>query len=165
MRTIVFETMCEAWAFEREIELIALLKTHCGLSGHWGANLTNGGEGASGAIRSDETRKRMSDAHRGHHRSHVTSEVTRQRLRQVMCGDGNPMFGRTLSAESREKIRVALQGEENPNFGKPLADEVRRKIADALRGKKRRPFTDEHRRKLSLARKRRANFVEVTSPS
>ena len=61
-RIIVFETLYERWALDREIELIALLKTQTGILGNWGANLSTGGEGLSNP--SPEVRSRMSQAQR-----------------------------------------------------------------------------------------------------
>ncbi|NZD50562.1 NUMOD3 domain-containing DNA-binding protein [Rhizobium leguminosarum] len=75
------------------------------------ANMTDGGEGTSGVIRSMETRAKLSIS---------------------LMGNTNTI-GRTLSSESRAKIGATKVG--NTYFlGKQHSDEARAKIADGARG-------------------------------
>jgi group I intron endonuclease len=55
----------------------------------------------SGRIHLDETRKKMSDAHKGLH-----------------VGENNIMFGKNHSDATRKKISSATSGENNPCFGR-----------------------------------------------
>jgi len=98
-------------------------------------NRTDGGEGASGCIPSDETRRKLSEAGKG----------------------------KTLSEEHRRKLSEASKGEKNHNYGKPKSEETRRKLSEAKKGKtaseesrkkmsesgKVKIFSEEHRRNLS----------------
>ena len=98
-------------------------------------NRTDGGEGSSGCIRSDETRRKLSEAGKG----------------------------KTLSKEHRRKLSEASKGEKNHNYGKPKSEETRRKLSEAKKGKtaseesrkkmsesgKVKIFSEEHRRNLS----------------
>lgn len=72
-----------------------------------GYNLTEGGEGGKP---SDETRAKMSEAHKGekHH-----------------------MFGKKQSEETRAKMSEAMKGENNPMFGKKQSEETLRKRSEA----------------------------------
>jgi group I intron endonuclease len=63
----------------------------------------------SNRTHSDETRKIMSDAKKGHK---------------------HPMFGQNHSDETLNKISEANKGENLPNFGKTLSEETRKKISD-----------------------------------
>ena len=72
-------------------------------------------------------------------------------------GDG--VSGYIPSEETRKKISVATKGKNHPMYGKTLSDETKRKISEKTRGKKIKPFTEEHRRKLSVASK---NLSEET---
>ena len=72
-------------------------------------------------------------------------------------GDG--VSGYIPSEETRKKISVATKGKNHPMYGKTLSDETKRKISEKTRGKKIKPFTKEHRRKLSVASK---NLSEET---
>ena len=72
-------------------------------------------------------------------------------------GDG--VSGYIPSEETRKKISVATKGKNHPMYGKTLSNETKRKISEKTRGKKIKPFTEEHRRKLSVASK---NLSEET---
>jgi group I intron endonuclease len=90
-------------------------------------NLTDGGEGTSGWVPSEETRQKMSEAH---------------------GGEKNHYFGKTLSEEHRKKISEARSGEKHHYFGKTRSEETRQKISEAHSGK---TLSEEHRQKMSEA--------------
>jgi len=95
-------------------------------------NLTDGGEG--GKSPSEDTRKKMSAAHKGK----IVSEITKERHRVASTG-------RRHSEETKEKLRRI-------NLGKvygPKSEEVRRKISEAKKGQK---FTDAHCAAISAAK-------------
>jgi hypothetical protein len=71
-------------------------------------NLTDGGEGASGAVR---------------------TEKFKENLRRINTG-------KKLSKEHIEKIRIANIGEKNPNFGKKASGLTKKRMSLAQRGKK-----------------------------
>lgn len=75
-----FKVICkgtEAYVKEMEVRAIRMLNTMA----HSGYNLTEGGEGSHGWKASDETRKKMSEAHIGRiYGSHT--EATKQKLRK-----------------------------------------------------------------------------------
>jgi molecular chaperone DnaK (HSP70) len=141
-------------------------------------NRTDGGDGVSGYIPSEETRKRMSDVHKGenHHMYGKThSEETRRKI-----GEGNKnkilteetkkrmsesQKGHTVSEETRIKLSEASKnpseetrrkrseaqkGEKNHNYGKTASEESRKKMSDASKNP-----SEETRRKLSEASKGR----------
>lgn len=75
-----------------------------------GYNLTTGGEG--GYTRSEETRRKLSDAGRGKGRPHTAA--SRAKLSASHRGAKNPMFGSRLSEEHRAKISASLTGRPRP---------------------------------------------------
>ena len=93
----------EELAHHYEMELIGIFR---GI-GFELTNLTDGGDGCSGRVPSDETRRKLSEAN----------------------------LGKTLSDEHRQKISEASSGENHPNWGKTLSDETRQKISEATLGK------------------------------
>lgn len=87
-------------------------------------NKTDGGDGRCNIVVSNETREKMSNAHKG---------KTRQ----------------PFSNEHRAKISLARKGN---SYG-PLSDETRAKISESLSGKKYGPLSSHHRNNISLALK------------
>ena len=62
-------------------------------------NKTNGGEGTSGFIQSEETRRKQSEAKKG---------------------KNHPNYGKTLSEKTRKKLSEKNKGENNPRYGKNI---------------------------------------------
>ncbi len=126
---------------------------------------------------SEETRKRMGDAHRGeknHNYGKTPSVETRRKLSEArkgkMVGVDNPMFGRKRPDLVEWKRNHSLAGVNNPMFGKtrpdlaewnrqnlkgkphaPFSEEHKKNISEAKWGKLRAPFSDEHKKNLSKA--------------
>ena len=89
-------------------------------------NLTNGGDGQLGTVRSEERRKQQSDR---------------------MTGEKNPMYRKNHSEDTRQKISEAGKGRKLPTF----TEEYRQKISEAKKGKKRPDLAA--RNKLNVGKK------------
>jgi hypothetical protein len=87
-------------------------------------NKTDGGEGSSGAIVSEETRRKQSEAMKGKKQS----EETRRKKSEAKKGKKH-------SEETRRKQSEANKGENHPNYGKAPSEETRRKQSEAKKGK------------------------------
>lgn len=139
---IVFESESEIDILNKEIEFIKLYgrlnnKTGCLV------NLTDGGEGASGHICSEETKLKHSlrlkgirpsdlcmQRYKEFRKTYVMSEETR---RKVSIGN----MGKKMSDEAKRKISEAHKGEKShmwgkfgelhPNYGKPVPDHIKRR--------------------------------------
>ena len=92
-------------------------------------NLTDGGEGGSfkGRTFSEESRKKMSESHKGI----PLSEEHRKSMR------GRPAWnkGMPCSEETKRKISETNKGNPGPWEGKQLSEETKRKISEAHKGK------------------------------
>ena len=119
-------------------------------------NLLDGGTGGtSGAIVSEETRKKIGNAHRGK----VLSKKTRQRIRAAH-------IGKVLSIETRTKISIARKGNRRCigrvpwNKGKSgiYSPEYRQNISNAKKGI---VPSEETKRKLSIAGMGRIVSIET----
>jgi hypothetical protein len=147
-------------AFAAEVELIALYgRADLGLGTL--LNLTNGGAGAAGYIKSAEHRAAISAAARNmsvEHREKLSaawlgkkrgpqSAEHRAKLRAAN-------LGRELSAEHCANMSAARLGKKR-GPQKPRSAEHRANISAALVGKKRAPFSAEHRAKISASAKNR----------
>jgi len=135
-RIVVFETLVEQWSFDREVELIATLKTNCKRKseGHWGANKTDGGEGCSGYKHTAETRKFLSDFQRGE-KNHTwgTKHSVEQCLKtsENLRGEKNGFFKRTHSEMTRQLISIActINGNYQRKQFVPIDERTKRSVS------------------------------------
>jgi len=99
-------------------------------------NRTNGGEGTSGVIFSEATRRKMSESRKGNTNSlgYKHSEETRKRMSESRIGNTNcsgilaseetkrkmseARKGKTASEETKRKMSEIRKGKRSPNFGK-----------------------------------------------
>lgn len=132
--------LSESDAFALEIDRIAFWRT----SGVNLANLTDGGEGASGFKSSNEKKLKISKALLG---------VEKPSLRGVPLSDEHKAKisasnkGRVVSEETRKKISDAQKGKPRPELiGRKMNPESIKKLQN-------REFTQEHRQKISSANK------------
>jgi len=109
-------------------------------------NLTDGGGGSSGAVISEETRKKLSKSSKGNTNAlgAIRSEETKKKISKVHKG-------KTLSEETRRKISESRKGSTNA-LGAIRSEETKKKISKALKGK---TFSEETRRKMSESAKGR----------
>lgn len=68
---------------------------------------------------------------------------------ETMGGEGTIGFTYVASKSQKEKIRQSKLGVKR----KPFTDEWKRKLGDISRGKKRKPFTNEHLKNMSISQK------------
>lgn len=100
-------------------------------------NLTNGGDGMSGK---------------------VFSEETKQKIRLSMLGEKNYRFGKKATKEWKELMSLKMSGKNNPNYNKPLPEwqkEINRK---AQLGRKRSEESIKKFKEKTIGQKR--NFSE-----
>jgi len=81
-------------------------------------NMTDGGDGMSGFVFSEESKQKMSKAHKGV----FPSEETRKKL-------SDSQKGRVFSEESKQKMSISQKG-------KVLSEETKKKLSDSKRGEK-----------------------------
>jgi len=109
-------------------------------------NRTGGGEGTSGWVPSEETKRKLSEAKKGNTNclGKTRSEETKRKMSEVKKGNTN-FLGKTHSEESKRKMREAAKG-------KIISEETKRKISEVLKGK---TPSEKTRRKMSDVRKGR----------
>ena len=147
----IVETQEEAWELEQKY--IKELNTRFPN----GYNFSNGGKDQTGTKHTEETRKRMSEAHIG----------------KPNPKSGEARKGRVLSAEWKSKISESLKGRKisdeqiellrKINTGRHHSEETKRKIGEHFKGKtswmKGKHHTEEAKRKLSEAKKGKPNLA------
>lgn len=111
-------------------------------------NIANGGEGASGVHHSEETRRKISEVHKGK----KVSEETRRKMSEAAKG-------RVFSEETKRKLSEAQKGRTGFWQGKHPSEETRRKLSEARRGRpgpmKGKHHSEEAKGKMSEVKKGR----------
>jgi len=102
-------------------------------------NRTDGGEGNSGFVPSEETRRKLSEAMKGR----ILSEEHKEKLSIIRKGIN-------LSEDTRRKIGESGRGRTPWNKGKTMSEEIRKNISEAQKGK---TLSEEHKRNISEANK------------
>ena len=152
---ILKQNLTEEESFRHEVYMIAVFGRKDLGTGilH---NRTNGGDGVSGAVVSDETRRKMSEALKGKprskeirrkiseaHKGKTHSEKSRRNMSESQKG-------KTISEETKRKLSEAKKG-------KTHSEETKRKLSEAKKGK---TFSEEHNRKLSESQKGKSRSEE-----
>ena len=89
-------------------------------------------EAKKGHTVNEDTRKKMSEAKKGKKRKPFTEEH-RKKMSESLKGRTSPRKGVTLSAETRRKLSESLKGRTSPMKGVTLSEETRRKISEAMK--------------------------------
>jgi hypothetical protein len=93
-------------------------------------NRTNGGEGGSGRVLSEETRRKLSDANRGKNHPNYGKTTSLETKAKMSASKKN------MSDETRAKYSAANTGENHPFYGKTHSPETRAKYSAARKGRK-----------------------------
>ena len=93
-------------------------------------NMTNGGEGGSGRVLSEETRRKLSDANRGKNHPNYGKTTSLETKAKMSASKKN------MSDETRAKYSAANAGENHPFYGKTHSPETRAKYSAARKGRK-----------------------------
>ena len=110
------QNLTEEEAFRHEVYMIAVFGRKDLGTGilH---NRTDGGEGLSGLVHSEETKRKVSDANKGR----TQSEETRKKRSEALKG-------KTLSEETKRKMSEVRKGKSNAFYGKSHSEETKRKL-------------------------------------
>jgi len=144
----LFENLLEDVSFELEIFLIKQIGRIDNQKGPL-TNHTDGGEGISGYVFSEESRLKMSQSRIGI----ILSKETRQKMASSRMGEKNHQFGKVRTKEHRERLGLSRRGKVHTKETKMKmslshknpSEEIRRKIGEAS---KNRVVSSETREKL-----------------
>lgn len=121
---ILYENLTKEEACEKEIYLISYYNTQ---NPEYGYNIQPGGQlGNAGMTFSEDTKKKISDSHKGKQ----LSEEHKKKISESLKGHKPPRFSDEFIQKQREL-----------NTGKVIPEEIREKISKTLTGVKRSPET------------------------
>jgi hypothetical protein len=156
------QNLTEEEAFRHEIYMIAVLG-RIDLGTGILHNRTDGGEGVSGAVISEETRRKLSEVHKGK----TFSEEHKRKISEMNKG-------KTFSEEHKRKISESKKGSTTSEETKRKmseahknpSEETKRKMSEAKKGKtpwnKGKTLSEETKRKMSEASKGNTNMLGKT---
>ena len=179
---ILLDNLTWVQACEKEKEFISIygrIDKHNGIL----VNLTDGGDGAFGVIMSEERKKQISELSKGNKSrtgQKISNEV-KKKMSEAHKGLKHKPFteqgwenfikarkatrGRKQSIEEIENRRKSLIGKKRTqeakdkiskaNKGKKMSEEARKKMSDYWSGRKRKPMSEETKRKIGEANKKR----------
>jgi len=121
-------------------------------------NLTNGGEGISGNIRSEKTKQKMSKAAKGKNNHMYGKHHSEEAKRKISEANKGNQYAKGFihSKKFKRKISMVTRGENNPFYGKNHSENARKKMSKAHKGKK---LSEEHKQKISKAGKGKNNHM------
>jgi hypothetical protein len=139
------QNLTEEEAFKHEVYMIAVFG-RIDLGTGILRNKTNGGDGISGLVHTEESKRKMSESHKGennHFYGKSHSQETKDKIRDLKkgkyIGNENHMFGKNHSQETIDKMsdlkKGKYVGDKNPMFGKTHSQEARDKISEANTGR------------------------------
>lgn len=99
-----------------------------------GYNLTDGGEGTSGYVWSEEKRNSIKNE-RNHFYGKKHSKETKEKMSESQKGSKNHNYRKIFSDETRyrmSKNHADFSGENHPQWGEPKSDETKNKIRMSL---------------------------------
>ena len=130
----VKENLLESESFDLETELIKTIG-RIDLGTGPLTNLTDGGEGTSGYIFTEEDRKKLREARKEIKQSEKTRKKRSEKLKLWWSNPENrdKVKGKKRSEEHKRKYSEANKGEKNPNWGKPRSEETKRKQREKMK--------------------------------
>jgi hypothetical protein len=162
---ILFDDLTWDEACDKEIEFIKLYGRKDLGTGTL-VNMTDGGDGRTNIVVSEETKQKISKSSLGRkfsdeHRQKISesnkgkilSEEQIKKMSESQKGEksawfgkkhseetkqkiGESKIGKSRSNETKQKLREAFLGEKSPMYGKKLSEETKQKISESKKGRK-----------------------------
>lgn len=139
--------------------LIALFKTNCKRYNKpsYGYNCTDGGDGCTGYLHSEEIKEKIKNQKMGHIVPEETRHKISKSLKGKMSGNNHPMFGISPKERMDEETYILWKqhlsesnsGTNHPNYGKHLSEKTKKKISESHKN-----LSDESRKNMQNAQKK-----------
>jgi group I intron endonuclease len=93
-------------------------------------NLTDGGDGRTNIVVSEETKKKISKTKKSQNLHNKHTELTKTLLKKINQGENNPFFGKNHTEEVKEEQSLRVSGTNHPMWGKKHNEETIQKIRE-----------------------------------
>ena len=124
------ENLTEEESFKHEIYMIAVLGRKDLGTGIL-RNRSDGGEGPSGAVKSEEYKKKKSESMRGENNHKPRSEEAKRKMSEAKRGEKNHNYGK----RGEESYWYGKSGKNHPAYGRKNSKEFRERHSELLKGK------------------------------
>jgi hypothetical protein len=143
---IVNSGVDEQTAFALEIELIGFLREE----GVVLCNMTDGGEGSSGFLHTEESKSKISGKVKGVPKP----DSQKAKLRELLLSGEHPIFSEAAKEKTRGENHWAygLVGEDNPNYGRKDTPEIIEAKRTRMLGRKMGECSQERKDKIRAAK-------------
>jgi group I intron endonuclease len=125
----VFDNLNEQESFNIETSIIKKIGRRDQKLGPL-TNLTDGGDGRTNIIVSDETKIKISDTKKSQNLHNKHTELTKNLLKKINQGENNPFFGKNHTEEVKEEHSLRVSGTNHPMWGKKHNEETIQKIRE-----------------------------------
>ena len=129
MSVKIFDNLSEGESFENEKYLIKIIGRRDYNLGPL-TNLTDGGDGRTNIIVSEETKSKISETKKSQNLHNPHNQETKNKLRKINQGENNPFFGKNHTEEVKEEQSLRVSGTNHPMWGKKHSEETIQKIRD-----------------------------------
>jgi group I intron endonuclease len=123
----VSENLNEKDSFDLEISLIKKIGRRDLKLGPL-TNLTDGGDGRTNIIVSEETKRKISESKKSQNLHNKHTESTKTLLKKINQGENNPFYGKNHTEEVKEEHSIRISGANHPMWGKKHNEETLKKI-------------------------------------
>jgi group I intron endonuclease len=125
----VCENLNEKESFDLEVTLIKKIGRRDLELGPL-TNLTDGGDGRTNIIVSQETKRKISETKKSQNLHTKHTEMIKNHLKQINQGEKNPFYGKHHSDQVKEEQSLRVSGVNHPMFGKKHDEETIKKIKE-----------------------------------
>jgi hypothetical protein len=123
----ISENLNEKDSFDLEISLIKKIGRRDLKLGPL-TNLTDGGDGRTNIIVSEETKRKISESKKSQNLHNKHTESTKTLLKKINQGENNPFYGKHHTEEAKEEHSLRVSGVNHPMWGRKHDDETIQKI-------------------------------------
>lgn len=137
----LYENISEDTAKEIEVKLIEIIGKRIDGKGPL-TNITNGGDGTSGYVLTEDHKKRLSESAKGRkhtdeYKQYMSEKMSGRKLSKEHCENiAKSKTGKKASIETKKLLSELRSGENHPNWGKHHSDETKNKISNTQKGRK-----------------------------